>query len=142
MFTTRSAATVAEPSTAPARSGEPSTEVSAYPDSPGSRATLERPQADFDKATKARKPLDGAEIDNSIERRESRPPDARIAAFEATARRFANDEFIQRDQLRREQEERAKKLNETPQERANKRSRKKTLSSRRGSRSLLNLQGL
>ena len=109
MFTTRSAATVAEPSTAPA-GVRASTEVSAILILPG-RARRSRCKLILTRRRK-RGNLDGAEIDNPIERRES-VLNARIAAFEATARRFANDEFIQRDQLRREQEERAKKLNET-----------------------------
>jgi uncharacterized protein (DUF3084 family) len=111
MFTTLFTAFKAgsEPSTS--FSGTSATvETPTRPALPEDVAPQERVQTDFERATEPRKLREDPKVDDTVERRES-VLNARIAAFEAAARRFAGSEFIQRDKLRREDEERAKKMN-------------------------------
>ena len=111
MFTTLFSAPKAESNPSTSFSGfAASSETVSRPPLPEDAVLQPRVQTDFERATEARKRVDSPAPDDSIERRES-VLNARIAAFEAAARQFAGNEFIQRDRLRREDEERVKKTN-------------------------------
>lgn len=111
MFTTLFSAPKAESSPSTSFVGaSASSETVSRPPLPEDSIPRQPVQTDFERATEARKRVDFPAPDDSVERRES-VLNARIAAFEAAARQFAGSEFIQRDRLRREDEERVKKTN-------------------------------